>query len=191
MLYRWSPVQEKGGGSWWRGEELLVRSKRLLTDPLITPSFQRKEFTAQVGKISIPAWWLFLTRSNKTKLKHCAFRCFWDPFCWTPLFRAVPKCLKHPAGPGQKLIHGGAIWVVEVWLQLFWIQLPQLNSFLPQPKYKSLCDWSTQNVHHVLPALSKSRPAYHFPHYSASNIWFCEPYPHRIEMIRPNLLNIH
>jgi len=67
MLYRWSPVQEKGGGSWWQGEELLVRSKRLLTDPLITPSLQRKEFTAQVGKISIPAWWFFLTRSNKTK----------------------------------------------------------------------------------------------------------------------------
>jgi len=30
----------------------------------------------------------------------------------------------------------------------FWIQLPQLTSFLPQPKYKSLCDRSTQNVYH-------------------------------------------
>ena len=30
----------------------------------------------------------------------------------------------------------------------FWIQLPQLPSFLPQPKYKSLCDRSTQNVYH-------------------------------------------
>ena len=39
--YRWSPVQDKGGGSSWRGEELLVRSKRLLTDPLITQSVEK------------------------------------------------------------------------------------------------------------------------------------------------------
>jgi len=51
MLYRWSLVQEKVGG----GEELLVMLKRLFTDPLITPSLQRREFTTSVGKISIPA----------------------------------------------------------------------------------------------------------------------------------------
>jgi len=34
-----------------------------------TLCIQRKEFTAQIVKISIPAWWLFLTRSNRTKLE--------------------------------------------------------------------------------------------------------------------------
>jgi len=52
---------------------------------------------------------------------------------------------------------------MEVWLQLFWIQLPQLNSFLPHPKYKSLCDWSTQNVHYVLPSLSTGVSCLPFP----------------------------
>jgi len=42
ILHQWSPVEEKGGGNWWRGEEILVRSKRLLTDPLITPSSNLK-----------------------------------------------------------------------------------------------------------------------------------------------------
>ena len=67
------------------------------------------------------------------------------------------------------------------------IQCPELKSLLPLLIYKSLCDWSTQNVHYVPPALSKGCLAYHFPNCSASNIWFCEPYPHRIEIIRPNL----
>jgi len=40
-----SLIQEMGRGSLWRGEEFLVRSKRLLTDPLITLSLQTKEFT--------------------------------------------------------------------------------------------------------------------------------------------------
>jgi len=41
--------------------------------------------------------------------------------------------------------------------------------------YKSLRDWSTQNVHSVLPALSTGCPACHFLHCSASNNWFYEP----------------
>jgi len=50
----------------------------------------------------------------------------------------------------QKLIHTGAIWVVRVWLQFVQVQLPQINSLIPHPKYKSLCDWSTQNMPYVL-----------------------------------------
>jgi len=30
-----------------------------------------------------------------------------------PRFRLVPKCLEHPAGPGPKLIHSGAVWVMS------------------------------------------------------------------------------
>ena len=70
-------------------------------------------------------------------------------------FRSGPKCLKHPAGPRQKSIDGGAVWVVRVWLQIFWIR----------------------NVLCVLPALNTGFPACHVPHSSASNNWFCEPYP--------------
>jgi len=42
-----------------------------------------------------------------------------------PCFRLVPNCLKHPAGPGQKLILGGVIWVVGVPPYLFLLQVPQ------------------------------------------------------------------
>ena len=93
------------------------------------------------------------------------------------------NALKIRPAPGKT----GAIWVMEVWLQLFWIQLPQLNSFLPHPKYKSLCDWSTQNVHYDLPSLSTGVSYLPFPSLQRIKHVVFWNVPHRIERIRPNL----
>jgi len=47
---------------------------------------------------------------------HLLLSIYWSqiPDPWSHLLRSVPKCLEHPPGPGQKLIHGGAVWVVGV-----------------------------------------------------------------------------
>jgi len=91
------------------------------------------------------------------------------------LFRAVQKCIKHPAGPRQKLSHVRAIYAVQEWLWLSCIQLPQLKSVIPQLKYKSLCNWSTYHLTYVLSVLSTGCSACHFPQCRALSKWFCEP----------------
>ena len=101
--------------------------------------------------------------------------------------RAVPKILQGIWSFYEERPKLGAICVMEVWLQLFWIQLPQLNSFLPHPKYKSLCDWSTQNVHYVPSSLSTGVSCLPFPPLQRIKHLVFWTVPHRIERIRPNL----
>ena len=56
------------------------------------------------------------------------------------------------------------------------MQLPQLKSVLPHPKYKSLCDCSTQYVICVLSTLSTGLSCMSFFPLHAQNNWFCKPY---------------
>ena len=102
-------------------------------------------------------------------------------------FRSVPMCHKHPASPGQNLIHGGAIWVVGIWPQLLGIQLPQLKSVLPQLKYQNLWNWSTLDVLYALSTLSTGVSCLPFSSLQRMKQLFLWTVPYRNERIRTNL----
>jgi len=92
-----------------------------------------------------------------------SFKCDWQDSIISMIMsclRSVQKSLTHPAGPGQKLILGGAIWVVEGWLQLV---KSQLKSVVPHLIYKSLCDSSTQNMPDMLSTLGTGPSCLPFP----------------------------
>jgi len=67
-------------------------------------------------------------------------------------------------------------WVVGVRLKHFKELLPQLKSVLPHLIYKSLSDSSTRNLPYILSRFSTGPSCLPFPHWKASNTWFCEPY---------------
>jgi len=69
-------------------------------------------------------------------------------------FQIGPEVPEISGRTREKLIPGGAIWVMGVWLQLFTSQLPQLKSVLPHLTYASWCDLNNQNVPHMLSTLS-------------------------------------
>jgi len=58
----------------------------------------------------------------------------------------------------------------------FWIIAPTAEICSPTPHYKNLCDSSTRNLPYILSRLSTSPSCLPFPHWKASNTWFCELY---------------
>ena len=117
-------------------------------------------WTLYMGLVDVPShirliglWFLYMSARHKS----C---CTYQPvtsLTYQPVtsLRSVTNSHKHPAGPVQDVLTVGPYEWREYNYNLFEYSSPDLNSFLAQLKYKSLWDWSTQNMPTcVLSALS-------------------------------------